>query len=126
MIGFFWVGLGGAIGAMLRYGAGLAALRLWGANFPWGTLAVNISGSLLIGLITGYLLSLGNELQETVRLFVIVGILGGFTTFSAFALDSIILLQKGEYLPAIAYIGGSVLFSIFATALGLMVTKVFV
>lgn len=125
MIGFFWVGLGGAIGAILRYGVGLAALRLGWANFPWGTLAVNISGSLLIGLITGYLLSLSNELQETMRLFVIIGVLGGFTTFSAFALDSIILLQKGEYLPAAAYIGGSVLFSILATALGLTIAKVF-
>lgn len=125
MTGILWVGLGGAIGAMLRYGAGLAALRLWGDNFPWGTLVVNISGSLAIGLIAGYLLLLTHEWQETMRLFVIVGVLGGFTTFSAYALDSVIMLQKGDYLPAAAYIGGTVIFSILATALGLSIARIF-
>ncbi len=125
MTGILWVGLGGAIGAMLRYGAGLAALRLWGDNFPWGTLVVNISGSLAIGLIAGYLLLLTHEWQETMRLFVIVGVLGGFTTFSAYALDSVIMLQKGDYLPAVAYIGGTVIFSILATALGLSIARIF-
>lgn len=126
MTGFLIVGVGGAIGSMLRYAAGLLALRLWGAAFPWGTLTVNISGSFLIGILAGLMLSLTTETQEATRLFAIIGVLGGFTTFSAYSLDSLLLLQKGEYLLAAGYILGSVILSILATALGYWFTRALV
>ncbi len=126
MTGFLWVGLGGAIGAMLRYAGGLIALRLWGATFPWGTLLINVSGGFLIGILTGFLLSLTTESHETTRLFAVVGVLGGFTTFSAYSLDSLFLLQKGDYMLAAAYILGSVIFSILATAFGYWLTRSFI
>lgn len=113
---------GGAIGAALRY---LAVSRIthWvGATFPYGTMAVNILGSLLMGMLISWLtysLPHSNEL----RTFLAVGVLGGFTTFSAFSLEAMQLLNKGDVMSASGYIVGSVMLSIVALIIGLSVTK---
>lgn len=119
---FLLVGLGGAIGAMLRHGAGLMSMRVMGADFPWGTFAINIIGSLCIGIITG-LLALMTAWSQEARLFVVVGVLGGFTTFSAFSLDTILLVERGQIVNAALYVFGSVVLSIIAAFLGLFLMR---
>ena len=104
--------LGGALGAGARHLAGVAQLRLLGPGFPWATLFVNLAGSLFMGLLAGWLVQRGGS--EHMRLFLAVGILGGFTTFSAFSLDLGLMLQRGELASAMAYalaslVGGVVL-----------------
>ena len=96
------VGFGGALGAMARYLAGQLAQRIFGTSFPWGTLAVNISGCFLIGLACGLLQT---EEASTPRLFIIVGVLGGFTTFSAFGYETMDLLKENGAGPAAANVG---------------------
>ncbi len=119
---FLLVGLGGAIGAMLRHGAGLMSMRVMGTDFPWGTFAINIFGSLCIGIITGLLALMTTWSQET-RLFAVVGVLGGFTTFSAFSLDTILLFERGQIVNAALYVVGSVVLSVVAAFLGLFVMR---
>ena len=110
------VALGGAIGASARYLTGIAATRLLGKGFPWGTLTVNVLGSFLMGVLVVALLHLnGNRYAP----LLITGVLGGFTTFSAFSLDAITLYERGEVAPAILYVGASVLLSIAALFAGL-------
>lgn len=87
------VAAGGAIGASLRHLTGLAALRLWGPGFPWGTLAVNLVGSFVMGLVIEWLARRTGASNE-IRLFIATGILGGFTTFSAFSLDFATLWER--------------------------------
>ncbi len=119
---FFLVSLGGAIGSMLRYGTGVLSIKLLGINFPWGTLTVNILGSFCIGIVFA-LLSHTQNLSEDIKLFAMVGILGGFTTFSAFSLDTISLFERGQYLYASLYIASSVILSLLATLAGIMLIK---
>jgi CrcB protein len=104
------VAAGGAIGATLRFAAQGAALRLLGSSFPLGTLAVNVTGSLLMGLLAALLLAR----PEMARLqpLLMTGILGGFTTFSAFSLDTLALVQRGETGKALAYVIASVALSL--------------
>ena len=100
---------GGALGSILRYGASLAIAERWGGTFPWGTLAVNVAGSFGIGLFAGITAVEGLVLvPPTVRVFVMVGIFGGFTTFSSFSLQTLNLVQDGEWLAA----GGNIVFSV--------------
>ena len=106
----FLVMLGGAIGAGLRHLVGLATLRVLGPGFPWGTLAVNLAGGLAMGLLAGWLVRDGGS--DSARLFLGVGILGGFTTFSAFSLEVGLMLQRGELGVAAAYIAASVIGSV--------------
>ena len=92
------VAIGGALGSMARYGVGVAATRILpGATMPWGTLSVNVIGGLLMGLLTGWLALRGGAEQETVRVFAAVGILGGFTTFSAFSLETVLMLERKQF-----------------------------
>lgn len=94
---FALVGLGGALGSMARLGVGLFATRLWGEAFPWGTLGINVLGSFVITLFG--VLSIGNgmlEVSPNARMFVTVGLCGGFTTFSSFSLQTLALAQQGE------------------------------
>ncbi|MGD9868569.1 MAG: fluoride efflux transporter CrcB [Hyphomicrobiales bacterium] len=117
-----WAAAGGAIGASARYLVGVGAARLLGAQFPWGTLTVNIVGCLLMGLLietAALKLSLSNEM----RTFLATGILGGFTTFSAFSLDFAILWERKDVSAAFAYLGASVGLSILALFLGLMIVR---
>lgn len=108
------VGLGGAIGAIGRYGLGVAAARLLGLGFPWGTLIANVLGGLAMGVLAA---RIGPE-HETQRLLFGVGMLGGFTTFSTFSLESVRMLGA-EPRMALVYIGSSLVFSIGACWLGL-------
>lgn len=112
------VALGGAIGAALRHLSGIAALRLMGFAFPWGTLFVNVFGSLLMGLFIVWLTKRSGTSNE-LRLFVATGILGGFTTFSAFSLDVANLIERGAGVGAASYVIASVVLSIAAVFIGL-------
>ncbi len=123
MHAFLLVGAGGALGAMARYGLGLVVGRHWHAAFPLATITANILGSLAMGVLVGLLARYTPEWQPQARLFIAVGLLGGFTTFSAFSLDSITLLERGQLGLAISYILGSVIMSIFALYGGLLLTR---
>ncbi|MCC6918587.1 MAG: fluoride efflux transporter CrcB [Alphaproteobacteria bacterium] len=123
MYPFLLVGLGGALGSMARYGAGVLVGRLWPGLFPLGTLLINITGSLAMGLFVGFLARTTPAWQADARLFVAVGVLGGYTTFSSFSLDAIALIERGEVGGALLYIGLSVLVSIVALYLGLVVMR---
>ena len=112
--------LGAGLGGVLRHGVNLAALRL-GSGFPWGTLGINVVGSVLMGLVTGWLALRGGPPQT--RLFVATGILGGFTTFSTFSLETVTLLERGEWLSALAYVLVSVLAGIGGLALALLMVR---
>jgi CrcB protein len=107
------VALGGALGSVARYGVGVLAARLFGLGFPWGTLIVNIVGGLAMGML---IVRIGPE-DETLRLLLGVGVLGGFTTFSAFSLESLRLMEQGPA-PAALYIAASLVLSIGACWLG--------
>jgi CrcB protein len=122
MFHIFLVAVGGAIGASLRHLVNLASLRLIGPAFPWGTMAVNIVGSLAMGVIIELLARRFNASIE-LRLFVATGILGGFTTFSSFSLDFAALWERGAALPALAYAIASVVGSILALFLGLWLAR---
>lgn len=123
MLGLMLVGLGGAIGAMARYGAGMAVGRLWPGTFPLATLLVNILGSVAMGIFVGLMARWLPTWQAEARLFVAVGILGGFTTFSSFSLDTIVLLERGELLQAGGYVLLSVVVCLVGLYLGLLVTR---
>lgn len=102
---FFGAGLGGC----LRHTVNLLAARAFGTHFPWGTFLINVSGSLLMGLIAGFLaFRAGEGWTQHVRLFTLTGILGGYTTFSAFSLDTALLFERGDLGLCAAYVGGSV------------------
>jgi CrcB protein len=123
MQAFLLVGIGGALGAMARYGAGVVVGQLWRTSFPLATLLINVVGSLAMGLLVGWLARTLPPGQDEIRLFVAVGILGGFTTFSAFSLDVITLFERGELWPAALYVLGSVVLSVVALFLGLLATR---
>jgi CrcB protein len=123
-MGYLIVFLGGGIGAMLRHGVNLAGLRLLGANFPYGTLFVNVSGSLLMGLLAGYFAFKGDASQHW-RLFLATGVLGGYTTFSAFSLDAALLYERGELSAAALYVLASVALSIGGLFAGLALVRQF-
>ncbi len=116
---FLLVGLGGGIGSMLRYGGNLL---MGGRNFPYHTLIINIIGSLFIGIVFG--LSVRNEaFGNNWKLFLATGICGGFTTFSAFSMENLLLLQNGKYFLAILYIILSIALGIAAAAIGFKLTN---
>jgi CrcB protein len=116
--------LGAGIGGVLRHGVNLASLRLLGPAFPWATLGVNVGGSFLMGLLAGWLaVKAAGDLGHPIRLFLATGVLGGFTTFSAFSLDAVILWQRGETGLAMAYMGGSVILSIAGLVGGLALVR---
>ena len=110
--------LGAGAGGMLRHAVNTLSLRLAGPGFPWGTLLVNVVGSLLMGLIAGWFAFRG-EGSQTWRLFLTTGVLGGFTTFSAFSLDAALLYERGAWGPLAFYVIGSVVISLLALFAGL-------
>ncbi len=111
------VAAGGALGSVLRYLVGLWTLRSFGPSFPWGTLTVNVTGSFLIGVFAEVIARRFGASAE-MRVFLITGILGGYTTFSAFSLDAITLLERGEPVTALIYVASSVLLSALAVFAG--------
>lgn len=116
------VALGGAIGAAGRHLVSSWAIRLFGLNFPWGTLIVNVAGSFLMGvLIEAAALRLNLTMEA--RAFLAVGILGGFTTFSTFALDAVTLFERGQLVPSFLYVVSSVVLAIGALFVGLALTR---
>jgi CrcB protein len=124
MTRFLLVAIGGALGSMARYGVGLMAGRLFpGAALPLGTLTVNVVGGLVMGLVAGWLAARGGAGQESIRVFAAVGVLGGFTTFSAFSLETALMIERRQLGLAAAYVGVSVVVAIAALFLGLMVAR---
>ncbi len=117
-----WVALGGAIGSAARYGVNVWSGRMFGAEFPWHTLIVNVLGCFVMGLITG-LLALKLNLSQEARAFLTTGILGGFTTFSAFSLDVALLVERKAMLAAGAYVASSVLLCLVAVFAGLFLIR---
>ncbi|WP_411037289.1 fluoride efflux transporter CrcB [Shinella sp. BYT-45] len=118
LIVFLGAGLGGAG----RHGVNVLSARFFGTAFPAGTLAINVLGCLLIGLVAGVFAFRGH-LPAELRLFLTTGILGGFTTFSAFSLDAALLWERGEAGLAALYVGASVVLSLAAVAAGLAMTR---
>ena len=116
------VALGGALGSVARYLVGIGSTKLFGIQFPWGTLIINIAGSFLIGVFAE-LFALKWDLPQSGRVFLTVGICGGFTTFSTFSLDSWVLIERGAFWWTGAYIAGSVVLSIVALVAGLHLVR---
>ena len=116
------VALGGAIGASGRYLSGVWMGRIMGPGFPWGTVFVNVVGSLAMGLLIGWLAKRAQP-AETLHLLLATGLLGGFTTFSAFSLDAVTLWQRGDMMAALGYVSVSVFVSIAALFAGLGIMR---
>ena len=122
MKSYLLVFVGGGLGASLRHAVNMVSARGLGTSFPWGTFIINISGSLVMGLIAGYLAFKG-EASQPWRLFLMTGILGGYTTFSAFSLDTALLYERGEIAAALLYVLGSVVLSIAGLFAGLALVR---
>ncbi|WP_332683922.1 fluoride efflux transporter CrcB [Bosea sp. (in: a-proteobacteria)] len=116
--------LGAGIGGVLRHGVNLASLRWLGPSFPFGTLAINVVGSGAMGLVAGWLaFRAGEGWSQQARLFLATGVLGGFTTFSAFSLDAVLLWERGDLAAAASYVLGSVVLSLGALVAGLALVR---
>ena len=118
-----WVFLGGGIGSALRYGVGRVALAVIGPNFPAGTLAVNVIGCILMGAFIEWLALSDAGMDAPTRLFLTTGVLGGFTTFSAFALDAVVLWERGPATIAALYVLASVVLSIAGLFGGMAIVR---
>ncbi|MAM13110.1 MAG: fluoride efflux transporter CrcB [Rhizobiaceae bacterium] len=116
------VAAGGALGSVGRYLVGVLAIRLWGPQFPWGTFVVNVVGSLMIGLLVEAVARALNQSAE-MRMFMVTGFLGGFTTFSSFSLDAMTMIERGDVLHAVAYIAASLLLALIAVFAGLAIGR---
>ena len=121
-MGFLIVFLGGGLGAALRHGMNLFAARLLGTAFPYGTLIINVLGSLSMGLIAEYF-ALKAGLPQHIRLFLTTGILGGFTTFSAFSLETALLYERGQIGHAAIYVVASVGLGVGALFAGMAIVR---
>ncbi|MER2604243.1 MAG: fluoride efflux transporter CrcB [Siculibacillus sp.] len=118
--------LGGGLGSTLRYGVNLATVAAFGPHFPWGTLGVNVIGSAVMGAFAGVLMTrTPGTGSDALRLFFMTGVLGGFTTFSAYSLDAVVLWQRGAQGLAIGYALGSVAASVAALTVTLLATRAF-
>lgn len=118
---FFIVFLGGGIGAAARHGVNLLALRSVGVEFPYGTLSINVAGSFLMGALAAYFLRSGVSVEW--RLFFTTGLLGGFTTFSAFSLEAALLYERGQIASAALYVLASVALAIGGLFLGMAIAR---
>jgi len=116
------VAIGGSIGSVARYLVGVWSRKLFGFDFPWGTLIINIVGSFLIGAFVESF-ALRWDLSQFWRVFLTVGICGGFTTFSTFSLDAYLLMDRGQLAPAAAYMAASVVLSILGLFAGLQLIR---
>jgi len=116
------IAAGGALGALARYGVSVGAGAVLGLAFPWGTLIVNIAGSFLMGITIALMGHIWHP-PEAMRIFIITGFLGAFTTFSAFSLDAVTLWERGDIAQASLYTAGSVILSIAALITGLFITR---
>ena len=124
MQAYLIVFLGAGCGGCLRHFMNLLAARALGTGFPWGTFLINISGSLAMGLIAGFLtFRSGIQGSQHLRLFLLTGVLGGYTTFSAFSLDSALLYERGDVLGMGLYVGGSVALALVGVFSGLALMR---
>jgi len=126
MKGLLFVMIGGGVGAGLRYGVGIASMRAFGMGFPWGTVICNVAGSLAMGLFVGAMahgLMGDSGRAQDARLLLAVGLLGGFTTFSSFSLDALLLWERGEAALAAFYVLGSVAAGLGGFVLGLKLMR---
>lgn len=114
--------LGAGLGGALRHGVNVATLRWVGAGFPYGTLTGNVAGSLAMGLVAGWFASRVDP-DQSWRLFLTTGVLGGFTTFSAYSLEVVHLYERGDLLSALSYAATSIVLSVAALAFGLLIMR---
>ena len=122
MMSYLVVFVGAGIGGAARHGMNIWVARLMGTHFPWHTLTINILGSILMGVIIGWFAERLGAAGH-LRLFLATGVMGGFTTFSAFSLDAVLLWERHEYLMAALYVGGSVAGAIAGLVFGLWIVK---
>ena len=124
MQAYLLVFLGAGIGGALRHGVNVGCARLCGTAFPWGTLTVNVVGSFVMGIVVAWLaFKAGEGWSQPIRLFLATGVLGGFTTFSAFSLDTVMLYERGEAAATALYVLVSVVVSVAALFLGLLLVR---
>ena len=121
-MGFLIVFIGGGIGSAIRHGVNIGIGRLLGGGFPYATSLINVTGSFIMGLVAAYFAFKGDATQSW-RLFLTTGILGGFTTFSSFALDATLLWQRHQVGSALVYTGASLLFSIAGLVAGMYLLR---
>jgi CrcB protein len=121
-VGYLLVFIGGGLGSMARYALSVLGMRLLGQGFPWATLVINIVGSALMGALTGWLVVQGNA-PASLRIFVATGLLGGFTTFSTFSLETVLLYERGQPGLAVAYVAASVVIGIGALVLAMKLAR---
>lgn len=121
---YLLVFIGGGLGASLRHAINVGCARACGTHFPYGTFVINITGSLVMGLIAGYLAFKGDAAQPW-RLFIMTGVLGGYTTFSAFSLDAVLLYERGELALAAFYVLASVMLAVLGLVAGLGLVRHF-
>ncbi len=119
---YLLVFIGGGLGSSLRHTINLASARALGTAFPYHTFIINITGSIIMGLVAGYLAFKGGPSQHW-RLFLMTGVLGGYTTFSAFSLDAALLYERGQIALALLYVLGSVVLSIAGLFAGLALVR---
>jgi CrcB protein len=122
MLAYLLVFVGGGIGAALRHGVNVTLARWLGMHFPFHTLFENVSGSIVMGLLAGYFITAGGT-PQSMRLLLTTGILGGYTTFSAFSLDTVLLIERDQYGLALIYVAASVLAAIGGLALGIQLIR---
>lgn len=119
MLTYLWIALGGALGSMARYACSSAAAHAFGETFPWGTLLVNVAGSFVIGAFATLTGPDGRWLMPPdARLFVTIGVCGGYTTFSSFSLQTLNLIRGGEFTAAVGNIAGSFVLCLAGVWLG--------
>ena len=116
------IAIGGAAGAVARYGVNVGSIAVFGHEFPYGTLMVNILGSFLMGLVIAKFVQM-HDISQEIKSLITTGFLGAFTTFSTFSLDFVTLWERGDIVPAFLYVLASVVLSIFALFLGLWVIR---
>lgn len=116
------VAFGGSIGSVTRYLVGVGSGKLFGSSFPWGTFIINVTGSFLIGALAG-MFALKWDLPEAARVFLTVGICGGYSTFSTFSLDVWYLMERGQIFASLFYMLGSVILSVLALVAALQLVR---
>ena len=122
MMGYLVVFVGAGVGGMLRHFMNIWVARLAGTHFPMHTFVINVTGSMVMGMVAAWFAMKGGATGH-LRLFLATGILGGYTTFSAFSLDAILLWERHDYLLAAYYIGGSVVLSLLGLVVGLWIVR---